>query len=82
MSKLKSMRCNLSSVFGLIALSIFVLITSSLWSASTYSFTNVSNRGSHPEDLQYANDKITVDISSIPQGAEVYRAILVPNRRG
>jgi len=50
---------------------------------STHSFTN-SDRGSHPHSLVWnsVEKTITVDLSALPQGTEVYRAILVPHRAG
>ncbi len=44
----------------------------------THSFTS-STQGTHPFTLNYSNDTITVDLSTI-NGATVYRAIFDPNR--
>ena len=46
--------------------------------ASTHSFTN-STRGTHPSTLSAAGGNINVDLSSLPAGTQIFRAILVPH---
>ena len=48
---------------------------------STLSFTNDA-RGAYPSTLTYSGGVITVDMSALPDGVQVYRAILVHDRGG
>ncbi len=50
-------------------------------STSTRSFSS-QDRGSHPGTVAFDGSSITVDLSAVPAGAQVYRAILVPHRPG
>ncbi len=59
-----------------------VFSVQNLFAASTWSFTNLPSRGSHPEMLQYENSKIIIDISPLKHSPDIYRAIFVPNRQG
>ena len=59
-----------------------VALAPTVWGAtSTRSFTNDS-RGSHPNTVTGNNSQITVDLSALPDGTQVYRAIFVHNRGG
>ena len=48
--------------------------------ASTHSFTN-SSRGTHPNTLT-TGSTVTVNLSSLPAGTQIFRAILVPHSGG
>lgn len=75
--------CNYCCGFKIILfISFFLLISFPAYAVSTYSFTNVPGRGSHPERLTYADKKIRVDLSALSRESAIYRAILVPNRQG
>ncbi len=65
----------LSGLVMLLAVSAFGAST------STRSFTDDA-RGAHPNTLTYGSGTITVDMSALPDGVQVYRAILAHNRRG
>ncbi|HUW83662.1 MAG TPA: dockerin type I domain-containing protein [Phycisphaerae bacterium] len=49
--------------------------------SSTQSFTN-SARGTHPSTLTASGGGITVDLSALPGGTQIFRAILVPHASG
>lgn len=49
--------------------------------ASTRSFTN-SARGTHPGTLVANPSSVTVNLSSLPEGTQIFRAILVPHIGG
>ena len=49
---------------------------------STHSFTNHATRGAHPATLSTTSNTITVNLTSLPAGTQVYRAILVPHLSG
>ncbi len=49
--------------------------------ASTRSFTS-SSRGTHPGALSVSGGTITVDLSALPAGTQVFRAILAPDANG
>ena len=49
--------------------------------ASTHSFTNTA-RGTHPSTLSVAGSNINVNLSSLPAGTQIFRAILVPHSGG
>ena len=49
---------------------------------STHSFTNHATRGTHPATLTTSGGTITVDMTSLPAGTTVYRAMLVPHLSG
>ena len=48
---------------------------------STHSFTNTAD-GAHPYTVTGSSSQITVDLSSLPAGTEVYRAVFHHNRYG
>ncbi len=48
---------------------------------STHSFTN-SSRGSHPGTLTVSGGNVNVNLSSLPAGTTIFRAILVPHSGG
>lgn len=62
---------------------LFVLLGGAVYAAqtSTHSFTN-DGRGAHPGTLTYSGGVITVDMSALPDGVQVYRAMLVHDRGG
>ena len=49
---------------------------------STHSFTNSGTRGTHPGTLNTAGSTISVNLSALPGGTTVYRAMLVPHLSG
>jgi hypothetical protein len=49
--------------------------------ASTHSFTNTA-RGTHPGTLSASSSSVTVNLSSLPADAQIFRAILVPHIGG
>ncbi len=49
---------------------------------STHSFTNHATRGTHPAKLTTSGSTIDVDMTALPAGTQVYRAILVPHLSG
>ncbi|HUW82219.1 MAG TPA: Calx-beta domain-containing protein [Phycisphaerae bacterium] len=66
---------------GVILLGVVVLASTVLGATSTRSFTNDS-RGSHPNTVSGDNSQITVDLSALPEGTPIYRAIFVHKRGG
>ncbi|MHC4716412.1 MAG: hypothetical protein ACYS5V_05535, partial [Planctomycetota bacterium] len=52
-----------------------------LGATSTHSFTN-DTRGAHPNTVTGNSSQITVDLSALPAGTQIYRAIFVHNRGG
>jgi len=48
---------------------------------STHSFTNTS-KGAHPSTLTFVGGVISVNMSALPDGVQVYRAMLVHDRGG
>ncbi len=50
--------------------------------ATTLSFTNTEKRGSFPNTLTLKPGKMVVDLSGLPSRTRVFRATLVPNRKG
>jgi hypothetical protein len=72
---------NQKTFLVLFFLTIFIGLPS-VEAASTYSFTNTPERGTYPEALKLNKKKITVDLSTLQQGTKVFRAILVPHRKG
>ena len=62
---------------------VLVLVGSAVYAGqtSTHSFTNDS-RGAHPSTLTYSSGVITVDMSALPDGVQVFRAMLVHDRGG
>jgi hypothetical protein len=49
---------------------------------STHSFTNHATRGTHPATLSTTSNTIIVNLTALPAGTQVYRAILVPHLSG
>jgi hypothetical protein len=49
---------------------------------ATHSFTNSATRGTHPNTVTASNSAVTANLSALPTGTQVYRAILVPNGVG
>ena len=49
---------------------------------ATHSFTSSATLGTHPGTVTASNASVTANLSSLPTGTQVYRAILVPNGVG
>ncbi len=64
-----------------VGLVLIALAGTLLGATSTRSFTNDS-RGAHPGTITGDNSQITVDLSALPAGTQIYRAVFVHNRAG
>ena len=69
-------------IFVFFPIILLIIFFDLAWGASTWSFTNTAGRGTHPKALTISNGYVSIDLSSLPSNTIIYRAILVPNRKG